>query len=60
MMENEKIKPGCMSVTENSLPTVPFVFLQATGLCEEVPAFVWSPRALDQQLEYVMITLEWD
>ena len=49
-----------MPGTEGSPPTVPVVLLQAAGFSEEVPAFVWDPRALDQQLAYVIISLELD
>lgn len=60
MIHSEKTKPGCMPGTEGSPPTVPVVLLQAAGFSEEVPAFVWDPRALDQQLAYVIISLELD
>ena len=60
MIHNEKTKPGRVPVTEGSPPTVPVILLQAAGFSEEVPAFVWDPRALDQQLAYVIISLELD
>lgn len=58
MTQTETVKPVWVPVPENSPPTVPFVLLQAAGFSEEIPAFVWNPRALDQQLAYVIITSE--